>query len=426
MNTCLFEDTGVGNLEPLTLTRPAFELWCGAGPLWQRQLNYFGSTRAYALVRPNLADLCRNMHSDWLVNDLSTLGEDPVTLVNARWLAPAAKTPDLHTPHLGMLDGKVAYVLLSSFESTDSFPDDLAWRSTTWQQTLPVREAGGKWIDFPWDLIAHNPDALMEDADNWSRHRPLAEVPQGVIVVGPRENLKIDPTAKLEPMVVVDTTRGPVMVDRNATVQAFSRLEGPCYVGVESQILAGRLRGGTLGPQCRIGGEVEASIVQGFSNKYHDGFLGHSYVGEWVNFGAGTQVSDLRNDYGSVKIAIGGRFVDTGHAKVGAIVGDHARTSVGTLFNTGSVIGPFAQLLASGTFLPRLVPSFCQASPSGLRERNDLKQMVATAAIVMARRGQQWTEFHEELFYGLYEQTSADRKRALRDSEQRRVRKVVS
>ncbi len=171
---------------------------------------------------------------------------------------------------------------------------------------------------------------------------------------------------------------------------------------------------------------MESSIVQGFSNKYHDGFLGHSYIGEWVNFGAGSQVSDLRNDYGSVKISINGRYVNTGLSKVGAFVGDHARTSIGTLFNTGSVVGPFSQLLASGTFLPRLVPAFCQASQSGLRERNDLKQMVATAAVVMARRGQRWTEFHEELFYSLYEQTSVERKRALRDNEQRRVRKVVS
>src|SRR5205085_8278996 len=109
----------------------------------------------------------------------------------------------------------------------------------------------------------------------------------------------IDPTARLDPMVVVDTTGGPVVIDAEVVVHAFSRLEGPCYVGPGCQVLGAKVRAGTsLGPGCRVGGEVDASIILGRSNKYHDGFLGHSYVGEWVNLGAGTHTSDLRNDYG--------------------------------------------------------------------------------------------------------------------------------
>ena len=101
--------------------------------------------------------------------------------------------------------------------------------------------------------------------------------------------------------MVADTTGGPVVIDREAVVTAFTRLEGPCYIGPRTQVHGAKIRAGTtLGPDCRIGGEVEASIVQGHSNKYHDGFLGHAYLGEWVNLGAGTQNSDLRNDYGEV------------------------------------------------------------------------------------------------------------------------------
>src|SRR5207248_4001999 len=144
-----------------------------------------------------------------------------------------------------------------------------------------------------------------------------------------------------------DTTRGPVLVDRGAVVQAFSRLEGPCYVGPQTQVLAARVRGSSLGEQCRVGGEVEASVIHGYSNKAHEGFLGHSYVGEWVNLGAGTQVSDLRNDYASVRVVVNGRAVDSGQAKVGAFVGDHTRTSIGSLINTGAAVGPYCQVLAS-------------------------------------------------------------------------------
>ena len=103
-----------------------------------------------------------------------------------------------------------------------------------------------------------------------------------------------DAGAAIEPFVVADTRNGPVLVDAGAVVHSFSRLEGPCYVGPESWVLGAKLRGGTVGPRCRVGGEFEASILHANSNKYHDGFLGHSYVGEWVNLGAGTQISDLR------------------------------------------------------------------------------------------------------------------------------------
>src|SRR5262249_20122520 len=128
-------------------------------------------------------------------------------------------------------------------------------------------------------------------------------------VIGPRERLYVHATARVEPHVVVDTTRGPVVLDAEAVVQAFSRIEGPCYVGPQTQLLGAKVRGCTFGPVCRIGGEVEAAVVQGYSNKYHDGYLGHSYVGEWVNLGAGTQTSDLRNDYGPVSLTVAGQKV---------------------------------------------------------------------------------------------------------------------
>ena len=134
-------------------------------------------------------------------------------------------------------------------------------------------------------------------------------------------------------------------------------LHRPRHAGPGGKIRAGT----TLGPDCRIGGEVEASIVQGHSNKYHDGFLGHAYVGEWVNLGAGTQNSDLRNDYGEVTVTVNGRLVRTGQTKVGCFLGDHTKTGLGTLLNTGTSVGVFCNLL------PRAAccRSTCRRSPAG-------------------------------------------------------------
>ncbi|HYT94245.1 MAG TPA: hypothetical protein VEL76_36350, partial [Gemmataceae bacterium] len=232
------------------------------------------------------------------------------------------------------------------------------------------------------------------------------------------------PTAQLDPLVVVDTSGGPVIVDREAIVTAFTRLEGPCYVGPQAQILGAKVRAGTtVGPQCRVGGEVEASILHGHSNKYHDGFLGHSYVGEWVNLGAGTHNSDLRNDYGEVTVVVGGERIATGLSKVGCFIGDHTKTALGTLINTGSNIGSFCNLLPSGPLLPKYLPSFTNWWNGSLREAADLPALLRTAEEVMRRRGEAFTAAHAALVRHVHEQTAAERRRALREAEQRQLRR---
>jgi UDP-N-acetylglucosamine diphosphorylase/glucosamine-1-phosphate N-acetyltransferase len=244
-------------------------------------------------------------------------------------------------------------------------------------------------------------------------------------VVGPAEQVQVAASATIEPWVVADTRQGPVLIDQGARLQAFTRLEGPCYVGPESVLLGAKLRGGSIGPHCRIGGEVEASIVHGYSNKYHDGFLGHSYVGAWVNLAAGTQVSDLRNDYGVVRVTIGGAKVATGLTKVGAFIGDHSKTGLNTLLNTGTVVGAFCNLLPWTSLLPQVIPSFCLFGHGYLQERWDLREVFATAATVVQRRGQELTDAQQDVIFALFEQTTDERRRVLRENEQRRLRRSV-
>ena len=173
-------------------------------------------------------------------------------------------------------------------------------------------------------------------------------------------------------------------------IAAFTRLEGPCYVGPHSQVFGAKIRAGTtLGPQCRVGGEVEASIIQGWSNKYHEGFLGHSYVGEWVNLGAGTHNSDLRNDYGTISVTIEGEDLETGSMFVGLGMGDHSKSAIGTQFNTGTIVGVSCNIFSAG-FPPRWIKSFqWGGAKSMLPYRYD--KAIAVATRVVERRKKQMT-----------------------------------
>jgi UDP-N-acetylglucosamine diphosphorylase/glucosamine-1-phosphate N-acetyltransferase len=419
----VYEDCLVSRLGPLTQTRPAFELRCGSRSLFERQRRCLAAEDAAVVVRPELARLCRFAWPELHINDWPRDEQGPVVLVNGRWLAPES-VAGLDEPHAGLIDGQLAYLVPPGDDLADLDVSNLADRVAEWQAALPTRPAGGAMIDYPWDLVENNARALEQDERHWWTNRPAARI-EGLTVQGPPERLLADPTARIEPMVLIDTTHGPVILDHGAVVQAFSRLQGPCYIGPGTQVLAARLAGASIGPACLIGGEVKSAILHGHSNKAHDGFLGHSYVGEWVNLGAGTQTSDLRNDYGQVVVTVDGQKVSTGLLKVGSFIGDHTKTSIDTLFNTGSVCGPFAMLVADGGLLPRTLPAFSLFSDGRVRARTDLGAMFATAATMMARRGVTWTDRHADFFLDLYERAAPERDRLLRVVEQRRLRRVI-
>jgi UDP-N-acetylglucosamine diphosphorylase/glucosamine-1-phosphate N-acetyltransferase len=336
-----------------------------------------------------------------------------------------------------MVGDAIAFVVMKKKQATlftlDELPDWLRHSL----DTSPPHAAGGKMISYPWDLVDRNAEEIQRDfgwlvgesspvrglVESPSLNRPLTGLGSPA-VIGPPGNLWVAPSAQIEPMVVADTRHGPVVIDEEAVITAFTRLEGPCYVGKKTQVHGAKIRAGTsLGPQCRVGGEVEASILHGYSNKYHDGFLGHSYVGEWVNLGAGTHNSDLRNDYGEVVVPLRGASVPTGMSKAGCFLGDHTKTGLGTLLNTGTNVGAFCNLLPAGRFAPKYVPSFTSFWNGSLREAFTLEQSLATAEIAMRRRGVDLTEAHKALYAWLLDDTAADRRRALRENEQRALRK---
>jgi UDP-N-acetylglucosamine diphosphorylase/glucosamine-1-phosphate N-acetyltransferase len=447
MHVCLFEDPGVANLEPLTLTRPVFEVLCGQTSLGSKQAQYFAPCEVGVLIRPGLVKLFRLQQPSIPVNDLAWLRHEPAILVNGRWLPPAENVPPLPSPCVGMVEDEVAYVVVDRDELIHCSPDAIADCLETWKQTLPGKPAGGCLIQYPWDLVEHNAEQLVVDFQRKARAGrgspdparrggdlrssqsagsgdPRRALPGSLALVGPEDRLFLDLTAHVDPMVVADTQRGPVVIDREAVITAFTRLEGPCYIGPKTHVLGAKIRAGTtLGPDCRIGGEVEACIIHGHSNKYHEGFLGHSYVGEWVNLAAGTHNSDLRNDYGEVSVRINNTQVPAGLTKVGCFLGDHTKTGLGTLINTGSTVGVFCNLLPSGSLLPRHVPSFCSWWNGSLQTNYDWLQLMETASRMMQRRGCVLTEVHAALYHSLFDQTALERHRGLQEAQQRYLRR---
>ncbi|GAC1517031.1 MAG: hypothetical protein NVS1B4_15710 [Gemmatimonadaceae bacterium] len=246
----------------------------------------------------------------------------------------------------------------------------------------PRVEVPGWWIDEPWHLIRDLATQLMFDITELGRH--IGEsAPDHAIVLGVKA-LYVDPDAVIEPQVCFDVTAGPVLIGRGATVQAFTRIVGPCVIGDGSSVAGDRIATSSIGELCRAHGEISTSILVGHANKSHEGFLGHSILGRWTNLGAGTTTSNLKNTYGTVSLWTPDGVRDTGMPNLGAMIGDHAKTGIGVRLTTGTVIGAGANVFGN-TIFPKYVPPFSWGEAPRFAEY-DLQKFLEVAERVMARR----------------------------------------
>ncbi|MGH7583220.1 MAG: hypothetical protein ACREL5_08360, partial [Gemmatimonadales bacterium] len=206
-------------------------------------------------------------------------------------------------------------------------------------------------------------------------------IPAGVIALGNPDAVALH-GAEIEPGTVLDVRKGAIVLEEGVRVRSGSRLEGPLAAAAGTWILGGQLRHVSAGPQCRLHGEISTSVFTGYSNKSHDGFVGHSVVGEWVNLGAGTITSNLKNTYGPIRLEIDGERVETGRTNLGALFGDHVKTAIGTLLPTGAVIGAGANLFGA-VRAPKYVPPFAWGDGGELL---GIDQFLAAARRIMPRR----------------------------------------
>jgi UDP-N-acetylglucosamine diphosphorylase / glucose-1-phosphate thymidylyltransferase / UDP-N-acetylgalactosamine diphosphorylase / glucosamine-1-phosphate N-acetyltransferase / galactosamine-1-phosphate N-acetyltransferase len=206
-----------------------------------------------------------------------------------------------------------------------------------------------------YDLLTALEAFLVADCADFMA-APADGVPEGSIVLGDPGHV-VCLGAIVEPGVVFDVRNGAVVVDLGSEIRSGTRLEGPTYVGPGTKVLGGFVRASVFGPECRVRGEIAASVFLGYANKAHEGFVGHSVVGHWVNLGAGTTTSNLKNTYGPVRLDVDGERIETGRLNVGSLIGDHAKTAIGTMLGTGTVVSAGASVFGTPT-PPKYIPPF--------------------------------------------------------------------
>jgi UDP-N-acetylglucosamine diphosphorylase / glucose-1-phosphate thymidylyltransferase / UDP-N-acetylgalactosamine diphosphorylase / glucosamine-1-phosphate N-acetyltransferase / galactosamine-1-phosphate N-acetyltransferase len=384
MNIGLFEDSGCRDLLPLTWLRSCCELRCGRDRLIDKVRTHWGPR----IVRLWLREPVREVVGERIELDPQTPGADWL-LVNARVLLTGPTAPPA-TGIAWVRNGTLvaAGVTAADVENlTDRFFFDdenvRAWLMARAFRIEPLPDAVSL-IAHPWDLPLANAEELRRQCiERGGVHE--GKIHPGAHLLNPAE-IHVASGAVVKPGVVLDAEEGPIQIDSGAEIQANAVIQGPAYVGPHSIIRPGAiLRGGvTIGPVCKIGGEIEATIFQGYSNKQNYGFLGHSFVGEWVNLGAGTVTSDLKNTYGAIRVYLNGVGVESGQHFIGSMIGDHSKTGIGTILPTGCVIG-----IASNVFrqsaVPRFVPSFAWVTDEEMTNYR-VEKAINIARVVMARR----------------------------------------
>ncbi len=400
---------------PLALSRPIWELRCGITSLAEKLIAQVHPTTVACFCPAYMADAYR-ARTDWPLNDPASLSGDDLLVLSPRVKAEGLPK-EVAGPSRIELDAQGNCLLLRvakselgklKTESIDALVESAKASLQPCACELPL------W-NYTWDLILENPEQITRDFAATQRGGIEGTVEQPGAIRGSKKDIYIGRDALIHPMVVLDAEHGPIYLDEGVEVHPFTRIEGPCYVGRKSILFGAKCREGmSIGPVCRVGGEVEESIIQGYSNKYHDGFLGHAYVGQWVNLGALTTNSDLKNDYSGVTVTLDGRRpIDTGSTKVGSLIGDHTKTSIGTLLNTGAYVGAMALVAATGKLAPKFLPSFAWFLDGRVTKGFGKKKLYETAAKAMPRRGCQWTDADEAMWDEVYKMTEPVRRPAI-------------
>ncbi len=383
----LYDDAVARSWEPFALTRPVGELRYGTTTLRERAERAFGLRCIGHLAATHLQEY----HEPWAPRVLA-LEDIPADRDVLFWSSRAvAETPPAlpaggraEAELLALDDGVAGWYAPASAERPGA---DFILDAATAPGKLNISEGAGELLRRPWDLVLGNARRIARDV------RDLLEVdrnaggreslPDGVHTLGDG-TLIMQEDVEIEPGVVLDLREGPIWLERGVRVRAFTRLAGPSHVAADSTILGGVLDAVSVGPVCKIHGEVEESIFLTHSNKAHDGFLGHSYVGAWVNLGAMTTNSDLKNNYGPVRVWTPQGPEDTGSAKVGSFLGDHVKTAIGTLLNTGTMVGAGANLFGEALPGKHVRPFAWGNGPDAGTYRMD--KFLETAETVMGRR----------------------------------------
>jgi len=415
MSIVLFEDDAVRQLDPIALGKPAFAIACASFRLVDLVAELVAAGRSLSLaarVRPHLAALVAADFPEF--HDGTPDPGKPTLWLNARLVPSVSVGQRLQRLITAAQDGAgqggiveagftVAAALLPAGTAFTPPTDRLLTADDFRALKLPPLEHELPLFEYPHDVIRHHLANLPGNLAHRLAAGEYAQLADGVFAA---------PGATLGQYSTVDTRRGPVVLESGATIGPYCYLSGPVHVGRNARVLehAALKDCVAIGHTAKIGGEVEASIIEPYTNKQHHGFLGHSYLGSWINLGAGTCNSDLKNTYGQVNMEYHGQKVATGMQFVGAIVGDYAKTAINTGIFTGKTVGVCSMVYG---FVTTNVPSFVNyARLFGQVTEAPVEVMVATQRRMFERRGVTQRPCDVQLLHDMYRQTVAERQRS--------------
>jgi len=421
MAKCLiiFEDDKSANFNPVALLRPVFYLRPGIRTLAEKIIDSFDGYNPYYFCRPEIAALAAEK-TRIPVNSFEDKGYDEYTFVNGRIrhnqeFVRALKSVDKNAVLLA--GGGLAALKLIGKLTDEEYnflkEGDLSGFYETFKEKAEILEIELPMYEYIWDLIGAIEDEISDDfnyfrknsnGDGFLKERDLKGDKEcsypGVECINPTD-IYIAPDADILPGNVLDASGGPIFIGGKVRIEPHTYLIGPLYIGKETHVVGGKITGSSIGPVCRIGGEVEESIIQGYTNKYHAGFLGHAYLGEWINLGAMTTNSDLKNNYSSVSVSLNGAMHDTGSLKIGSFIGDFTKTAIGTLLNTGINIGLSCNIVSNELVIDKEIRSFTWLSPKH-KMPYSLDKATGTIERSMSRRGKEASEALKKRLAELY------------------------
>jgi UDP-N-acetylglucosamine diphosphorylase / glucose-1-phosphate thymidylyltransferase / UDP-N-acetylgalactosamine diphosphorylase / glucosamine-1-phosphate N-acetyltransferase / galactosamine-1-phosphate N-acetyltransferase len=372
-----YDDARARQFEPFALTRPGSELRAGTSLIRKRWERATSLESAGFISSKHLA----HFEEGKAPPAVAPKGEIPAgsIIVNTRCVIPL----DLEVDRFDLLmcQGAACAVRLARALPVSQFADGSIDIGAI-QTSLGGRKISGRWINEVWDFIATLPEQLAEDIPRRAKALEATELTDATVVGS--EKVFIEEGARIGPQVVLDASDGPILIRKGAVVAPFTHLVGPMAVGRDSQILGDHVALSSIGDHCKVRGEFSNSIVLGHSNKGHAGFVGHSYLGRWVNLGALTTTSNLKNTYGPVQLWTPTGVKSTGQQFLGTLFGDHAKTGIGTMLSTGTVIGAGASVFGANT-PPKVIPPFAWGSAEPY-ETYDVAKFLVVAERMMARR----------------------------------------
>lgn len=389
----LYDDARARAFEPFALTRPAGELRAGALLVRERWVRALSAPIAGHLTSRHLRGFEEPGGAPVLEQGTIPAG---TWVVNARFLPPLTRLP---VEDAVVTAGSVVAVRLREALPVAHFADgDIDLDSLVPAEGVRKALHGGWWANDVWDYVAHLVPMLEHDLPILGAGMS-SSLPAGAIHVGAHP-LFIEEGAEVEPSVCFDTTAGPILLRGGSHVLAFTRLVGPLYVGQGSSVTADRVAASSIGDTCKVHGELSNTIFVGHSNKGHDGFVGHSMLGRWVNLGAGTITSNLKNTYGTVQLWTPEGTRETGLQFLGTLFGDHAKTGIGLTLTTGTVLGAGANVYGS-QMPPKVVSPFAWGEAGRFAEYRADK-FLDVAARMMARRHVELTEGMRRMLLAAY------------------------